>query len=103
MATYAVSFNIKYDSEASYTERYSSFMSRMRQISGRMWAETTSFCLCETDLDMESFERSLWLTSFDATKDKMLVLDVHYDSAIARGSLDYPSTLRALLPLVSVK
>jgi len=102
MATYAVSFNIAYDSSASYSERYDSFMAEVRK-SSKVWAETTSFCLCETSEAIEDFELRLYLSKFSPSKDKLLVLDVRYDASIARGKIDYPSTLRSLLPAVVVK
>jgi hypothetical protein len=102
MATYAVSFNIAYDSAASYSERYGSFMEEIRKCS-TVWAETTSFCLCETNETLADFETRLFLSKFSPSRDKMLVMDVRYDSAIARGKIEFPATLRSLLPLVEVK
>lgn len=102
MATYAVSFNIAYDSSVSYSERYESLMDEIRKCP-TVWMETTSFCLCETNETLESFQRRLYLSKFSPTKDKMLVIDVRYDNAIAQGKIDYPATLRSLLPSVVVK
>lgn len=100
MATYAVSFDIKYDK--TYSDRYSSLMDEIGKCS-RVWDETTSFCLCETAETPEAFERKLFLSNFNTITDKMLVMDVRYDDAIARGKIDYPATLRSLLPSVDVK
>lgn len=69
----------------------------------KVWSETTSFCLCETSETLQAFEIRLFLSKFSPSQDKLLVMDVDYDSAIARGKIDYPATLRSLLPLVSVK
>ncbi|VVT04749.1 hypothetical protein [Erythrobacter sp. EC-HK427] len=102
MATYAVSFNIHYDTANSYNERYESLMDEIKKCP-KFWLETTSFCLCETNETLETFERRLYLSKFSPTKDKMLVLDVRYDDAIARGNIKDQMTLRSLLPSVVVK
>jgi len=100
MSTYAVSFTIDYD--ATYVERYDSLMSEIRA-SGKIWAETTSFCLVDSNETLENLERRLFLSRFSPTRDKMLVVDVSLDRAIARGAIEYPATLRSLLPLVEIK
>ena len=100
MTTFAVSFSISYDQ--SYATRYDSFMTEIRRY-GRVWAETTSFCLVETQENIQDFERRLYLSAFAPSSDKMLVLDVRFNSAIARGHIADPTLLSGLLPLCEIK
>ena len=100
MFTYAVSFTIHSDSD--HSRRYTSLMSEIRK-SGKVWAETTSFCLVETIEQIADFERRLYLTDFLPSRDRLLVLNVQDDVAIARGDIQYPSLLRSLVPRVQVK
>ncbi|WP_374833897.1 hypothetical protein [Paenochrobactrum pullorum] len=100
MATYAISFNLKYDD--SYSTRYDSFMKAIRSFP-TVWEETTSFALVESSRSLEEVERLLYLTDFSVSKDKMLVINVTSDACIARGKIDYPSTLRKLMPSIVIK
>jgi hypothetical protein len=97
MATYAVTFDLKYDTSESYGARYASFMEAIRKCSS-VWTATTSFALVQTSEALEDFERRLYLTRFDVTKDQMVVIDVSYDSAISRGAIKEPQKLASLLP-----
>jgi hypothetical protein len=102
MSTYAISFDLKYDTSESYTKRYQSLMTAIRACP-TVWTATTAFCLVETTETLEALERRLYLTLFDATKDKLLVINVSYDAATIRGpSTDLP-TLRKLLPGIQEK
>jgi hypothetical protein len=100
MATYAVSFDIHYNT--TYSERYQSLMAEIHKCS-RVWEETTSFCLCETSESLDIFQQRLYMSRFDPGIDKMLVMDVKLNASVARGSIQYPNTLKALLPYVVVK
>jgi hypothetical protein len=100
MSTFALSFNIHYDD--TYSDRYGSLMAEVRKCS-KIWAETTSFCLVQTAESLTAFESRLYLSKFAPSKDRMLVIDVSFDSAIARGKIDYPSTLGSMLPGIAIK
>ncbi|MGB6080213.1 MAG: hypothetical protein WBF99_12215 [Xanthobacteraceae bacterium] len=100
MATYAVSFDLKYDD--TYSDRYDSFMKKIRE-SRKIWYETTSFVLVETTFSLSDFEQGLYLTLFSASKDKMLVMDVSWNNAIARGPIEDKKTLSELLPGIQIK
>lgn len=102
MAIYAITFTIDYDTAVNWNRRYDSFMGEVRKCS-TVWTETTSFCLVETTESLETLERRLFLSLFDPVKDKMLVINVSYDSAIARGAIQHPAVLRALLPGIELK
>lgn len=100
MATYAVSFEFKYDD--SYSDRYNSFVSYLYK--HIYWAETTSLILVESSRDIADFEVNLYImTQFDATKDKLLVIEVQYDNAIARGKFANTTNLQKLLYGISIK
>jgi predicted RNA-binding protein len=64
----------------------------------KVWDETTSFALVETNETIDVFEQRLWLSKFDSTKDKLLVIDVSYDTATFRGTVKKIDTLKSLLP-----
>lgn len=97
MSTYAITFTIDYDTAASWNRRYDSFMDEVRKCPV-VWTETTSFCLVQSAESIEALERRLFLSQFDPTKDKMVVINVSNDPAISRGAIKDPATLRKLLP-----
>lgn len=100
LATFAITFSFHYDS--TYNDRYSSFMAEVRKCS-TVWDETTSFALVETTETLEALESRLYLSQFSPSRDKMLVINVSYDAAIARGALSYKATLQTLLPGIAIK
>jgi hypothetical protein len=102
MPTYAITFTIDYDTHESWNRRYDSFMTAVRQCPV-VWLETTSFCLVQTSETLAALEQRLWLTSFDSTKDKMVVINVSYDDAICRGAIKDRAKLETLLPGIQKK
>ena len=52
---------------------------------------------------LEELERRLYLTQFSTSMDKMLVIDVSYDSAISRGDITEKEKLTKLLPGINHK
>ncbi|QPA25441.1 hypothetical protein IR196_04925 [Brucella anthropi] len=100
MATYAISFNLEYDDK--YIDRYNSLMKVIRSFP-TVWEETTSFALIESTRSLEEVERSLFLSEFSPSKDKMLVINVSHDACIGRGKIKYPATLRKLMPAIEIK
>lgn len=96
----AVSFHLDYDS--TYTDRYASLMKAIRSCP-KVWEETTSFAIVETTEKIEDFERRLFLTDFKPSVDTLLVIDVSYDTAISRGKIRDPKTLKELLPGLQAK
>ena len=102
MSTFAVTFDIKFDTATNWNRRYDSLMAAINKCK-RVWKETTSFCLVETTETLDDFERRLFLTDFDGSQDKMLVIDVGYDSCISRGAIKDKALLRALMPMVQSK
>ena len=99
MATYAVSFHLKKDS--SYETRYGSLMEEIRK-SSTVWDETTSFCLVERSESLSVFTSKLYMTDFSPSRDKLLVMSVKEVAASARGDINYPATLRSLLPSIDI-
>jgi len=102
MSTFAISFDLKYDTSESYGKRYTSLMAAIRACP-TVWSATTAFCLVETSETLEALERRLYLSQFDATKDKLLIINVSYDSATIRGLNTDLATLRKLLPGIQEK
>ena len=100
MATYAVSFHLKKD--RTYNDRYDSLMEEIEK-STLIWVETTSFCLVRSGKTLATFTSSLYMTAFDPSKDKLLVMDVGDVNATARGDIEYPATLRSLIPSVTIR
>ena len=99
MATYAISFNLHYDS--TYSDRYDSLMKAIRS-SATVWEETTSFALVESSKSLTIFEIDLYLSKFDATKDILVVIDVTNCAAEARGKIADKTKLRKLLPNITI-
>ncbi|WP_147399922.1 MULTISPECIES: hypothetical protein [Brevundimonas] len=101
MGVYAVSFELKSDSD--YSERYDSLMEQLK-LKGKMWDETTSFALVETDESLDSFENRLYFKSkLSNTRDKLFVVDVTDRPCIARGAFVMPFTLKSIMPKVVQK
>jgi hypothetical protein len=102
MTTYAVSFDLK--SDTTYDDRYKSLMAEIKKGTQRTWEDTTSFVLVDSAETLSGFESRIYInSSFDASKDKLLVMDVTGNSAIFRGKTTYPHTLSTLLPKVVQK
>lgn len=100
MTVYAITFRLEHDE--TWSDRYDSFMDAVRACK-TVWAETTSFCLVETDETLEALERRLYLTQFSTFKDTMVVIQVSYDAAVARGKIKDKETLRNLLYGIDIK
>lgn len=99
---YAVSFELK--SDATYQARYDSLMAQLRKGAGGFWDETTSFVLVRTDEAIDDFERRLYVgSSFDGSKDKILVIDHAASTAIARGVITMPHTLKGHFKHCTIK
>lgn len=96
---YAISFRIKSDS--NWEERWQSLVARARTIGGgigAIWEETTSFFLLSSNLGTDALATDLYLNSlFDASRDKLLVVNLSNNSQASKGMFDYPNTLSFLL------
>lgn len=101
MGVYAVSFELKSDSD--YSERYDSLIEQLK-LKGDMWDETTSFALVKTEESLDDFEHRLYFKSkLIASKDKLFVIDVTDRPCIARGAFLMPFTLKSIMPKVDQK
>lgn len=93
---YAISFEIKSDS--NYSERFRSLMEEIRKTAGKpfVWDETTSFVLITSAEAIGVLEHRLYSKSkLNADIDKLLVVDHANGAAVARGPFEYPNTLKA--------
>ena len=94
MATHIVSFRIDYD--AGYAGRWDSTVEAIRAqaLGGKTWEETTSFFLIRSNKSADDLARDIYIgSSFDNTKDTLLVVDVTNNTHATRGNVDYPNTL----------
>lgn len=97
MATFLVSFDLKYND--SYSKRYDSFMEQVKA-GGKWWADTTSFVAVETDEDIDTFcDRIYYSSDFNGTTDLYLVLDANAISGRVRGKI-VDQDLFKVLPFV---
>lgn len=98
MATHIISFRIAQDPQA--TERWASTVARIKaEADSGSWDETTSFFLIKSDKSAVDLASSIYFgSSFDASKDKLLVVDVTRNAHATRGQIDYPATLASFFP-----
>jgi len=97
MATFLVSFDLKYDSD--YSDRYTSFMEQVKK-GAKYWDDTTSFLVVENSEDIDAFCHRIYVSSkFNSTKDLYLVLDANVKSGRIRGAIK-SQTIFTLLPFV---
>jgi hypothetical protein len=97
MTHFIVTFSIKSDSD--YHSRYSSFTKRVGEIAtDGTWEETTSFYALRAAGTASSVCTDLYVNSeFDATKDKMVVIDLDKREKATKGEISYPNSLEAAL------
>ncbi len=97
MANFIVTFHIK--SDATYSERYNSFKSKINELCEyKHWDETTSFYCFESEMSADDLCTALWVGSkFSAITDMMVVIDVSNRSRAVKGPLEYPGLLEKYL------
>ncbi len=97
MANFIVTFHIK--SDDTYSERYSSFISKINELcENKQWDETTSFFCFESNLTADGLCSALWTGSkFSETTDIMVVIDVSNRKRATKGPLKYPNLLQKYL------
>lgn len=99
MTHFVISFRIK--SDASYQERYDSFIKRVYEIGGEapaVWEETSSFFAIRASGNAASVCSDLYFkTEFDSAKDLMVVIDLDKGEKATKGEIKYLATLTACL------
>jgi hypothetical protein len=100
MANFIVTFRIASDS--GYQERYDSFVDAVHVLAqggvGSTWEETTSFLVFRAQGTADSVCQHLYLkSSFDGSKDIMVVIDIGARQKATKGPIKYLSTLTGLL------
>lgn len=99
MAHFIVTFRIKSDS--TYQDRYSSFVEQVHKLgggSGYVWEETSSFIAFRASGTASSVCSEVYLhSSFDATKDHMVVIDLDNREKATKGVILYSATLDSCL------
>ena len=100
MPVFSVSFRIHRD--ATYQHRYDTFVEQLTSVGvGNYWDETTSYMLVRTHETIGDFCTRIYVHSgFDSSKDVYVVMDVDAKSARARGKIEYPNTLKSLVPYI---
>ena len=94
MATYLITFRLDYNS--SYSDRWDSVVKAIRAqaLDGRTWEEMTSVIVLESSKTAEALALDIYITSdFNATTDKLLVVNSSNNTHATRGEIDYPATL----------
>jgi len=101
MSTFVISYMIKSDS--TYASRYSSLVEQIRECSSK-WEETTSFAVVSTAETLTALADRLYYKSLIISeKDILLVLDPNTGDAVIRGPVQYPNTLKSMLPKLAQK
>lgn len=96
MGKFAISFTLK--SDDTWSERYISLMGQIRACK-KVWEETTSFALVETDENLDGLEHRLYYkSSISSSKDILLVIDVSYKSCSIRGATNNRAKLKEIMP-----
>ncbi len=86
MARYAVTFRIH--SDATYTERYTSFCDKVREGAAKWWAGTTAFYAIQSNEALDAFCSRIYLHSkFDASKDLFVVINVETGAGRVKGKV----------------
>jgi len=95
MPHFVVTFRIA--SDATYQERYESFVDKAREIAGGggyCWEETTSFYAFKAAGTANSVCEALYFgTQFSPFKDTMVVIDLDNRQKAVKGYVQYPHTL----------
>lgn len=103
MATHIVSFRIAQDANA--TERWASTVARIKaESTDGSWDETTSLILIKSEKSAVDLASSIYFGSLlDASKDKLLVVDITRNAYATRGQIDYPATLASFFPVNALR
>lgn len=97
MANFVLTFRLK--KNASYQQRYDSFVEKVQEIAPEwIWEETSSFYAFEAEGSAESVCQALYYgSSFDASTDLMVVLDVHEKMFATKGAIENLARLKIAL------
>jgi len=95
MADYWVSFRIEND--RAYEERYQAFREAIDKATTKYWAETTSFYLASSHMEIDQFARVISAPLL-ANKDKLVVRYLAKDGSIYYGKIDHLDILKQFLP-----
>lgn len=100
MAHFIVTFRIASDS--GYQERYDSFVEQVYKLAvggiGSTWEETTSFFSFVAAGTVASVCSALYLkSSFDSSKDIMVVIELDSRTKATKGPVKYANTLDGAL------
>lgn len=103
MATYAISFRIAHD--ADHSNRWSSTVDAIRNeaLGGSYWEETTSFLVIRSHKTAQDLATAIYVcSSFNSTKDTMIVINCDNGAHCTYGEVMYPETLASLFRKDSV-
>jgi hypothetical protein len=96
MAVLAASFRIA--REGDYNERWASVVAALKkESSDRIWEETTSLIVLQSNKSAEAIAQSVYLGSSMTDRDILLVVDLSYKTHAIKGENKYPNTLSALM------
>ena len=89
--------------DATYKNRYQSFVKKVKEIAPEwLWEETSSFYAFEADSSADSVCNDLYYnTDFDEGIDLMVILDVGTRKFATRGSIENLALLKVALGIYS--
>ena len=102
---HAINFRLKNATclGSTYGERLDSLMKQIRA-TGSTWEETTSFALLNSAETLEQLVDRLYLnSSFSASDDLLIAIDIERGVAVTKGVVKYPTTLGLLLNRLAQK
>lgn len=97
MATYIIMFRLDYNS--TYSDRWDSVVSKVRAEAqfGKTWEEMTSIIILESSKSADELASAIYIrSSFDATTDKLLVVNSANGAYATRSHIDNPASLASL-------
>ena len=97
MATFVVCSRLDYD--ANYSDRWASVVKAIKsEADGRTtWEEMTSLFVLKSAKSADSIASSIYIGStFDSSRDTLLVVNASNGTYATRGKIDYPATLANL-------
>ena len=99
MAVYWVSFEIDYDTEASYGKRWTGLRNAVHSVGTTVWEETTSLYIVESNHTTKQMVAEL-SKPLDLSKDVLLIKKEGYRVARIVGAAKNTATLKSLLPYI---
>jgi hypothetical protein len=102
MSVYSINFEIEYDNQNSYSDRYDSFMEAVLKNAGLHWKDPTSCIVIQTSEEIGDLAARLKASKFDPRRDLFMILDTEVKSARICGKIQDRDIFKLIPFLVSV-